>query len=71
MLTAAQRELIHRRIDEAARAGLGPIARPGHPSRFASLTQVVSRGRKVTCPSPEYYETLPPSRPAILAHLNG
>jgi hypothetical protein len=71
MLTAAERELIRRRIDEATRAGLGPIARPGHPSRFQSVIQVVSSGREVTYPSLSYYEELRMTKPRILAALNG
>ena len=71
MLTAAERALIRRRIDEAARAGLGPKARPGHPSRFASLTQVANRGREVTYPSLTEYDRMPVRRPNILRALNG
>ena len=71
MLTAAERELIHRRIDEAARAGLGPIARPGHPSRFGWLRQAANTGREVTFPSLTVYDVMDIHRPKILSALNG
>jgi hypothetical protein len=71
VLTAANRKAIHEAIDRATRAGLGPIARPGHPSRFQSITVVANRGHEVRHPSLEVYDSMPPSKPRILQALNG
>ena len=75
MLTAAQRELIHRRIDEATRAGLRPArrdARPGHPSRFGWLKTAHTAGREIMpLPTLSDIDEWDLRRPQILKALNG
>ena len=72
MLTASDRKRIREAIDRATRAGLGPIARPGHPSRFGFMTVVASAGHEVR-PHPTLgdYDNMPAHKPAILRALNG
>jgi hypothetical protein len=70
-LTRTDREAIRLAVSEATRAALPPNARPGHPSRFGFVREADTRQRADRIPSPEFYETLPPSKPQILSALNG
>jgi hypothetical protein len=72
LLTASERQVLREAVSEATRAALPPNARPGHPSRFGHLRSAAAdTGREVWFPDLGWYETLPPSKPAILAALNG
>jgi hypothetical protein len=70
-LTRTDREALRLAVSEATRAALPPNARPGHPSRFGFIKQADTRQRAARIPGPEFYESLPPSQPHILAALNG
>jgi hypothetical protein len=70
-LTATDRNRVRTAIDAAARAGLGPNARPGHPSRFTSVVTVVNYGHEVIRPSLTDYDQWSIRRPKILQALNG
>lgn len=71
-LSHEQRQNLREAVSEATRAALPPNARPGHPSRFGFIKQAApSAGREVTFPNLTTYDNLPPSKPRILAALNG